>query len=565
MSILAKGKAATMEGEKCHLVLKNAKYINVFTEEFSYGDIGIIDNIIVGIGSYHGINEIDCSHKVISPGFIDCHVHIESSMVTPRTYGELVLKNGVTTIIADPHEIANVLGNEGINYMLGESKKTPLDIYFMIPSCVPATKYEENGSKLEAEDLKSYLDYPKVLGLGEVMDVPAVINMDESIIEKLHLFKDKNIDGHCPHISGPTLNQYILSGIKTDHESSTVLEALEKIQLGMYILVREGSAAKNLKALVKGITEKNFRRFAFCSDDRHIEDMIEEGTINNSIKYAISLGVDPIHAYIMATKNGCDCYNLNNKGAIAPGYNADLVILDDFEQVKINCTIKNGLVFKENPLTEKIDPIKNSMNLSKVTVEDFNVKIDGNKINIIEVIPNSLETKHLILDIKDNKNLEIAFGYEDLLKVSVLERHRCTNHRGIGFLKGLGFKNCSMAQSIAHDSHNIIVVGDRDEDMAIAVNKLRDIGGGIVIVSDGHVLDFLPLELGGIMTEAPLHEVCEKIKSLNKIIKSYGLKDGIDPFITLSFMSLPVIPNIKLTTKGLFSYESFNFIPLFLK
>lgn len=562
MSILSKGKDATIENKKCDLVLKNAKYINVFTEEFSYGDIGIIDNKIIGVGEYSGNVELDCTLKVVSPGFIDGHIHIESSMVTPQIYGDIALKNGVTTVIADPHEIANVLGKDGINFMLEDSKYTPLDIYFMMPSCVPAVDFEENGGSLSAEDLEEFMDNERVLGLGEVMDVPAVINLKSSMLDKLNLFKSKIIDGHSPHISRKFLNQYILAGISTDHECSTSEEALEKISLGMNILIREGSAAKNLKDLVSAINNKNFRRFLFCTDDRHIEDIIEEGTVNNAIKLAIELGVDPIKAYIIGTYNGYCCYGFKNRGAIAPGYDADLVILDDYEQVHIDTVIKNGRIYTTLNFEAPKKSWINTMNLKPIISDDFTINSEGNKINLIEVIPNSLETILLQLDtIERDGHIDMS-PYKDVLKIGVLERHKFTRHKGIGFIKGLGLRNCSIAQSIAHDSHNVIVVGDNDNDMAMAVNELIKLGGGISIVSNGKLIDSLRLEVGGIMTFSSIDKVYENVKRLNKCVKEYGLNTGIDAFITLSFMSLPVIPNIKLTTQGLFLYENFKFIPL---
>lgn len=562
MSIISKGKRCNIDKEKCDLVLKNAQYINVFTEELSYGDIGIVDNIIIGIGNYTGNIEIDCTGKMVSPGFIDGHVHIESSMVTPRLYGDIALKSGVTTVIADPHEIANILGKSGIEFMIEDSKKTPLDIYYMMPSCVPAVDFEENGGFVGAEDLKTFIIEKEVLGLGEVMDVSAVINLKPSMMDKLDLFKDMIIDGHSPHISFANLNQYILSGIKTDHECSTIKEALEKINLGMYVLIREGSAAKNIRDLIGAINDRNFRRFLFCTDDRHIEDIMETGSIDNAIRCAIDLGIDPIKAYIIGTYNGFSCYGLKNKGAIAPGYIADLVILNDYKKVVIDTVIKSGKIYKTNEIKYNDTRFKNTIILENLDKEVFKVKSQGKNINIIEVIPNSLETKILVLNTNASNGYVDMTGYDDILKVGVFERHKGTNHRSIGFIKGLGLKNCSIAQSIAHDSHNIIVVGDNDNDMAIAVNELKLIGGGIAIVSGGKLINCLSLEVGGVMTSSSVNGVYEEVKRLNSCVKDYGLKPGIDPFITLSFMSLPVIPNIKLTTRGLFSYETFGFIPL---
>lgn len=562
MEILRKSRCATIENDKCDLVLKNGKFINVFTEEIEEGDIGIIDDTIIGIGSYDGVKEIDCSSKIICPGFIDGHIHVESSMVTPESYGNVALKNGVTTVVADPHEIANVLGTEGIEFMLDNSQKSLLDIYFMMPSCVPAVSFEENGAILSAEDLSKFIDKPEVIGLGEVMDVPSVINQVPSMINKLNAFKEKIIDGHAPEISYRNLNQYILSGIKTDHECSSKKEALEKIKLGMYVLIREGSAAKNLKDLILAVNDKNFRRFLFCTDDRHLEDLVEEGSINNAIRLSIQQGIDPIKAYIMGSYNGYTCYGIKNKGAIAPGYKADLVILNDLVKVDICKVIKSGKEIDNNKKPSYTLKSKNTMNIEKVEEENFKIISNGSKVNVIGVNPGSLETKLLVKPSNAVDGYLDMNEYEDILKIGVFERHKNTNNYSLGYLSGLGIKNCAIAQSIAHDSHNIIVVGDNDGDMAKAVNKLIDIGGGITIVRDGMLIDSLSLEIGGLMTNLPIDYVYNKLKNLNSIVKSYGLTPDMDAFITLSFMSLPVIPEVKLTSKGLFSYDLFKFIKL---
>jgi adenine deaminase len=562
MEILSKGKSANIENNKCDLVLKNGKFINVFTEELEEGDIGIIEDTIIGIGSYHGAKEIDCSSKIICPGFMDGHIHVESSMVTPESYGNVALRNGVTTVVADPHEIANVLGMDGISLMLESAKKSPLDIYFMMPSCVPAISFEENGAILSGEDLSKFINKPEVIGLGEVMDVASVIDQAPSMINKLNTFKDKIIDGHAPQISYRNLNQYILSGVKTDHECSSKKEALEKVKLGMYVLIREGSAAKNLKDLISAVNDKNFRRFLFCTDDRHLEDLVEEGSINNSIKISIEQGIDPIKAYIMGSYNGYVCYGIKNKGAIAPGYKADLVILNDLTKVDICKIIKSGKEIENYKNLSYTLKSKNTMNIEKIREEDFRILPKGNKVNIIGVTPKSLETKLLVKSSRVIDGYLDMSEYEDVLKIGVFERHRNTKHYSLGYLSGLGIKNCAIAQSIAHDSHNIIVIGDNDENMAKAVNKLIDIGGGITIVSEGMLVDSLSLEIGGLMTNSSIDYVYNKLKNLNSIVKDYGLTPEMDAFITLSFMSLPVIPEVKLTSKGLFSYDLFKFIQL---
>lgn len=562
MSSLEKKIKASLNLEKCDLVLKNATFINVFTQSLDKGDIGICDDIIIGIGTYEGNTEIDCTNKVVSPGFIDSHVHIESSMVTPKLYGSLALKNGVTTVIADPHEIANIQGKNGISFMINDSNNTDLDAYFMMPSCVPAINFEENGYTLKSSDLKEFIDNSKVLGLGEVMDVSSVVSRDSSMMDKLNSFSNKYIDGHAPNLKGENLNGYITAGVKTDHECSTLEDALEKIRKGMYVIIREGSAAKNLEGLLPAINDKNYHRFLFCSDDRHLEDLIEEGSINHAIKLSIKLGLDPIKAYTIGTYNGYCCYGLKDKGAIAPGYKADLVILNDIKEVDILKVIKNGLL-QDFAITK--DPSQNndnSINLNKITENIFAIDNINKFINVIGVKPGSLETNSLVETFNNEEEFKKSIKEKDILKLSVIERHKNTGHYSLCFIKGLGLKNCSIAQSISHDSHNIIVVGDDDKDMALAVNTLIDIKGGIVIVSRGEVLDSLSLEIGGIMTNNDSLFVYEKLKSLNTIIKKHGLNPGFDAFITLSFMALPVIPELKLTTKGLFHYGKFSLIPL---
>ncbi len=553
---------ASLKTYKCDLVLKNATFINVFTQSLEIGDIGICNDIIVGIGDYEGSLEIDCSDKIISPGFIDAHVHIESSMVIPQIYGNLALRNGVTSVIADPHEIANVHGINGIKFMIDNSYNTDLDVYYMMPSCVPSISFEDNGHTLNSEDLEKFLDNPKVLGLGEVMDVSSVLNTEDGMMKKLMCFRKKYIDGHAPNVSGKELNAYITAGVKTDHECSTLEDATEKIRRGMYVIIREGSAAKNLKALLPAIDENNYQRFLFCSDDRHLEDLIEEGSINNSIKLSIQEGIDPIKAYTMASYNGYNCYGLKDKGAIAPGYKADLVILNDLVSVDIHSVIKSGKLFENISQNIATNNMKKSVNVTPIDESLFSIKSKDKYINIIGVEPHSLETKALVENFNTEENFYITAKDKDILKIGVIERHKNSGHSAVGFIKGLGLKNCAIAQTISHDSHNIIVVGDNDKDMTVAVNTLIEIGGGIVVVSKGEVIDSLSLEIGGIMTNSSAEFVYDKLKNLNNIIKSYGLNPGFDAFITLSFMALPVIPELKLTTKGLFHYDKFDFIPL---
>lgn len=549
---------------KCNLVLKNAFYINVFNGQIEQGDIGICDDTIIGIGKYEGDVEIDCSEQYVAPGFIDSHIHVESTMITPEKYSSIAIKNGVTTVIADPHEIANVEGLKGIEFMLKNSENAMIDIYFMLPSCVPATSFEDNGYTLKCEELLELSKHPKVLGLGEVMDIQAVMNKDEEMLCKLKSFNDKPIDGHSPIISPIELNAYVTSGIKTDHECSNYKDALDKISKGMYVLMREGSAAKNLISLLKAVKDENYHRFLFCTDDRNIEDLMEEGSIDNCLRIAIREGIDPVKAFTMATFNAAQCYGLKNIGAIAPGYKADLVIFESLKQINIKRVLKNGKDPSLNAKASVIYNIKTSMNVDFVSANDFKVPAIGKEINVIKVRPQSLETIKEIRKITAENGYISKINSKDALKLAIFERHKRSKKYSIGYVEGLGLRDCAIAQTIAHDSHNIIVIGDNDKDMEVAVNSLITIGGGIVIVSEGKLISHLSLPIGGLMTFQEPYIVCENVKRLNRIARSYGIKQEFDPFITLSFLSLPVIPEIKLTTKGLYEFSTASFIDLFV-
>ena len=477
---------AAMGRVNAELVLKNANFINVFTENVDRGDIAIVGDTIVGIGKYTGNVEMDCSDLYVSAGFIDAHVHIESSMILPEEFAKVVIKKGVTTVIADPHEIANVEGMNGINFMIKNSKAAPIDIYFMLPSCVPATKFEDSAYVLNAEDLEKLINNNKVLGLGEVMDVPAVINKEEDMLKKIDMAKHKHIDGHCPNISPSELNACLSCGVRTDHESTSVKDALLKVSRGMYVMLREGSAAKNLKAILPAVNNQNFERFLFCTDDRHIDDLLEIGSIDNCIRISIKQGLNPIKAFIMASFNAAKCYNLNDRGAIAPGYKADLVIFEELKGVNIIKVIKNGKEYKESTVKKhaKVN-IKSSMHMDFINSKIFKVESKARAVNVIKLIPNSLETKLVQRKTENNLGYIKRIIDKDILKIAVFERHHKTGKHFVGFIEGLGLKNCSIAQTIAHDSHNVIVVGDNDKDMEVAVNTLISIGGGIVMVSGG--------------------------------------------------------------------------------
>lgn len=550
--------------EKAPLVLKNAFFLNVFTREFERGDIAINNELIAGIGSYEGIEEINCDGLFVTPGFIDAHVHIESSKAIPEIFSQVLLQNGVTTCITDPHEIANVLGEKGLDFMMENSKKSLMDIFYMIPSCVPATEFEDNGALLRSEDIESYRDKENVIGLAEVMDVPSVVNCTEWILKKINMYKDKTIDGHCPQISEEWLNAYIAAGVKTDHECSDAMQALEKVKKGMYVMIREGSAAKNLLSLLPAVNEKNYSRFLFCTDDKDIGDLMEKGSINENIKISIEHGLDEVIAYTIASYNAAQCYNLKDRGAIGPGYKADLVILSDLKQVSIDKVIRNGRVYDDKFDFTGTNPyLQNSMNLDAVSEESFKIEAKSSKINIIKVIENSIETK------KEEREVIIENGYvksvkgEDILKIAVFERHKNTGRYSVGYIEGLGLTECSVAQTIAHDSHNVIVVGSLDSDMALAVNRLRQIGGGIVLVSNGKIIEELELPIAGLMTYKEPSYVINKLFNMNNFIKAHEKYQEKDIFLTLGFMALPVIPDLKITARGLFYFKDYKFIDLF--
>lgn len=556
----------------CDIVIKNISIVDVFGQESYISDVAIKNGYIVGIGDYEGENIIDGTNKYICPSLMDAHAHIESSLTTPNGYSKIALLHGVTSLIADPHEIGNVLGIEGIEILMDLSKNIPFDFYFMLPSCVPATPFENSGAILDNEALKSLYDKDMVLGLGEVMDCPAVVNGNKDMISKLLSVIERNkiIDGHGAGLTLNDINSYCTANIRTDHECNNPKEAIEKLRRGMYIFIREGTVAKNLKDLITIASVKNSRRLCFCTDDKHIDDLIKTGTIDSSIRTAIELGVDPCLAIQMATLNVAECYNIKNKGAIAPGYIADFIILDDLESFKIHEVYKNGklVVSRDNfvldePQIKIVHEIKNTISLPDLDKASFKISLE-NKIflNAIELTPNKLETKHLKFNISD-LNIENEFESlleKDLIKIAVIERHKDTGNIGLGILKGIGLKNGSIATTIAHDSHNLIVCGTNDDDMIIASNKLKELGGGIVIASNGEVLASVQLEIAGLITSRPLKTLLDDLEKLHMALSEVAPNIDFNPFLTLSFLSLPVIPDIKITDKGLFNVLKFEFI-----
>ncbi|OGO76778.1 MAG: adenine deaminase [Clostridiales bacterium GWB2_37_7] len=555
---------------KAQLVFKNINVVNVFTEEIYKADVAIHDGYIAGIGEYSGAVELDMEGKYICPGFIDGHVHIESSMVTPAEFARAVIPRGTTTVVADPHEIANVKGIAGIKYIIEGSENIPLDVFIMLPSCVPATPFENSGSVLKAEDLLELINHPKVLGLGELMDFPSVITCEKNIINKIVLAKNahKMMDGHAPGISGKELNAYILPGVRTEHECSTAEEAAERLRLGMFIMLREGSAARNVINLLPAVNAATLSRCLFCTDDRHPEDILNHGHIDNNIRIAVQNGFNPIKAIQMATINAARCYNLPNIGAVAPGYKANVVILNDLENIDIFQVYKKGRLIAENgkalfDLRSINDSrMRNSVNIKRLERDSFEMENINGLANVIGLMPHSLVTSRLKLNVvcKDGAYID-EYGIK-LLKIAVVERHHQTGHIGLGLVKGMGLQNGAIASTIAHDSHNIVVIGDNDDDMLCAVNHLQSIGGGICIASHGEVLHSLALPIAGLMSDLSLEEVHIKLKQMLTTAYSMGVSKEYDPFMTLAFLALPVIPELKITDLGLFDTVQYRFCSL---
>ena len=560
-----------MKNKSADLVFKNAKVVNVFSHEIINADVAVHDGIIVGIGNYDGSENIDLQGKFIVPGLIDSHVHIESSMVSPSEFAKVIVPRGTTTIIADPHEIANVCGLDGIDYMLKCSEKLPLDVYIMLPSCVPATNFENSGAILKAKDLEKFINHPRILGLGEMMNYPGVIYKDEEVINKIDLAHKNNklIDGHGPDIKNEELNAYVISGVSTEHECSNVDEMIERLRLGMYVMIREGSAARNLETLVRGVNNFNYQRCLFCTDDKHPEDILNKGHIDNNIRLSIKNGIDPISAIQMATINAATCYNLKNIGAIAPGYYADILIVDDLKEFNIEKVYKKGVLVGENkkPLfeTESFYDSKviNTVNISDIKKESLSIKLKDDIVNVIRLLPHNLVTEKVTRKV-DLENNEFKYNDKlDILKLVVLERHKNTKNIGLGLVENFKLKNGAIASTIAHDSHNIIVVGDNDQDILSAISEVENIGGGIAISSQGKILDSLSLPIGGLMSDKDIEYVNSKLNNmLNIAHNKLNVSKEIDPFMTLSFLALPVIPQIKLTDKGLFDVVKFDFIKI---
>lgn len=547
--------------EKADLVLKNAKYLNVFSNEFLCGDIAVANGLIAGVGKYDGKTEIDVSGKLVLPGFIDAHIHLESSMVTPAEFAKAVVAHGTTTVITDPHEITNVMGIDGVEYMIQASQNLPIDVHFMMPSCVPATEIDESGAELDCKDIDLYLDNKKVLGLAEMMNYVGVINGDKNVLSKIVTSQahHKKIDGHAPELSGNDLNAYIAAGVYSDHECSTFENALEKLRKGQFIMIREGTAAHNLKALMPLLTQQYYSRCMFATDDKHPSDLLYGGHIDYIVKQALKNGADPIVALKTATHHAARYFLLNNKGAIASGYLADIVVVDNLEDFNVETVFKRGKLvfdgevkdFSAPTVDEKLaEKCLDTFHLDSVTPGSF--KVDG-KLGLIGLVGGELLTRNL--GTADKIDVE-----NDILKIACIERHKGTNHIGVGYVKGYSLKSGAVATSVAHDSHNIITVGCNDDDIAVAVNAIKDSKGGIAVIENGKIKALLELPIAGLMSDAPLTTVNEKLENAKSSAYELGADKSIDPFMTLSFLSLPVIPSLRITTKGVFDAENWKML-----
>lgn len=548
--------------EKADLVLKNATYVNVFSNELCQADIAVAEGLIVGMGTYSGVEEHDCTGKVVLPGFLDAHIHLESSLVSPHEFVKAVLPHGTTTVITDPHEIANVMGADGIEYMLQATEDLPVDVQFMLPSCVPATPLDESGAVLDYRAIDSFFDHPRVQGLAEMMNFVGIIAGDDQAVEKIVAAQahHKKIDGHAPDLKGNDLNAYIAAGVYSDHECHDLEDALAKLRRGQFIMIREGTAARNLEALMPLLCGKYAERCMFCTDDKHPNDLLEKGHIDYIVKKAISLGADPMIAVKVACHNAARYFLLNNRGAIAPGYLGDFVVIDDFQHFNIERVYKKGVLMVENGRVAdfpvpKIEPYlvqraHDTFHVGTLAAEDF---MDRRPRGVIGMVGGEITTTDA--GYSDHIDTE-----KDILKIAVVERHKNTRHIGIGYLQGYGLRSGAVATSISHDSHNIIVVGTDEEVMAAAVNRVVALNGGIVVWDQGQSVAEVPLAIAGIMSDEPLVVVNKKLEAAKETAHALGVSKAIDPFMTLSFMALPVIPALRITTRGVFDVMTQSYI-----
>lgn len=559
--------------EPADLVLKNANVIDVYQAEMISGDLAIIDGKIAGInGEYHGKETIDLKGKIVAPGFIDPHIHVESSYVTPEEFGRLLVPHGTTTVLADPHEIVNVLGLSGLDYMIEAAKETALDIRYMMPSCVPATNMENAGTVIEAADMISSFEKNQVDGLAEFMNFPGVIHAQDEVLDKLLAAKERGlrIDGHSPMVFNEELNAYAAAGIANDHECSTVEELKDRIARGMYVFLREGSVTQNLRTLLNGVTDNNYQRCVLSADDLQAKTILEKGHLDNSIRICIEEGVSPLRAIQMATINAAQCCQLTDRGAIAPGLRADLVIFSDLAQPEIEATYIEGKLVAEKgtylPTVKRIstEKVQSSVHIDKFRKEQLKLNLTSDKARAIEVIPQEALTNEAIVSVKRDDQGQFVFDpKQDVTKIAVIERHHNTGNAFVGLLKGYGVKKGAIGLSIAHDSHNLIVTGTNDEDMAAAVKTLKEQEGGVVLIESGKIIGNMALPVAGLMSDLTGEKVAQQEAKINRLAHEVlGVSNNVDPIMTLGFMSLAVIPNLKITDIGLVDVTKFEIVPV---
>lgn len=562
--------------EPADLVLKNANVIDVYQAEMISGDLAIIDGKIAGInGEYHGKETIDLKGKIVAPGFIDPHIHVESSYVTPEEFGRLLVPHGTTTALADPHEIVNVLGLSGLDYMIEAAKETALDIRYMMPSCVPATNMENAGAVIEAADMISSFEKNQVDGLAEFMNFPGVIHAQDEVLDKLLAAKERGlrIDGHSPMVFNEELNAYAAAGIANDHECSTVEELKDRIARGMYVFLREGSVTQNLRTLLNGVTDNNYQRCVLSADDLQAKTILEKGHLDNSIRICIEEGVSPLRAIQMATINAAQCCQLTDRGAIAPGLRADLVIFSDLAQPEIEATYIEGKLVAEKgtylPTVKRIstEKVQSSVHIDKFRKEQLKLNLTSDKARAIEVIPQEALTNEAIVSVKRDDQGQFVFDpKQDVTKIAVIERHHNTGNAFVGLLKGYGVKKGAIGLSIAHDSHNLIVTGTNDEDMAAAVKTLKEQEGGVVLIESGKIIGNMALPVAGLMSDLTGEKVAQQEAKINRLAHEVlGVSNNVDPIMTLGFMSLAVIPNLKITDIGLVDVTKFEIVPVLVE
>lgn len=560
---------AAARGEtEVDLLLEGAEIVNTLSGERYRSDVAISEGTVVGFDCESAKRVRDLSGMVLAPGFIDGHVHLESAMVTVPEYARAVVPRGTTAVVADPHEIANVLGIEGIRYILDSSQLSPLSVFVMLPSCVPATHLETSGACLDAEALSKLIDENGVIGIAEMMNYPGVIFRDPAILAKIGLAGERRVDGHCPLLSGRDLTAYVASGIGSDHECTSLEEAKERLRLGMRIMIREGTAAKNLDDLLPLVNDVNSRRFLFVSDDRHPSDILREGHIDSMVRRAVRAGIDPIVAIQIASLNAAEYFGLRDLGAIAPGRRADIVVLDDLEELSVQQVLKDGIVVAEEgrliaAIKKAPNPRSSSMRVGRIAPESFDIKTEGDLVRAIGVIPNQIITRSILTRPRVVDGKVVADLDRDLLVMAVVERHNATGNVGLGLVNGFGLDRGAIATSVAHDSHNIAAVGASSAEIFRAVSKVQEMGGGLVVVNGGEVKASLPLPIAGLLSDRPMDEVVAKIEEVVGAAKSLG-SSLEDPFMTLSFLCLPVIPELKLTDKGLVDVNRFDFVSLFV-